>query len=325
MLTNSKSNVITGPSSHHLPVMVNEVMALIDSSFPSRSALFESIIDGTVGGGGHAEVLLQRLSPSGRISCFDRDPAALELARGRLAEDPRATFLLDSYANILRYIQPSTAEIILLDLGLSTDQLLSDRGFSYMRDTELNMRFDQEKEQNAFNLINFATKDHLRDVFFRYGEEPLSPRIASRIIEFRLSEPIKTTLQLADIIRGTVPERFAQKALSRIFQAIRIEINAEIEQLEKGLDACWDALKKGGMICILTYHSLEDRRVKRFFAAKSKGCICPPTLPICICGRKPEAKIIKPVLPKPSPKEIRLNPAARSARLRTALKIETSG
>lgn len=304
--------------------MVEQVMDMILRSLPDKSALLDTIVDGTVGGGGHAAVLLQRLSPMGRMVCFDRDPEALKMARKQIGEDVRVTYIQESYSEIRKHLKQNSVDVILLDFGLSTDQLESERGFSYMRDYPLDMRFDPRLTSSAFDVVNEYSTAELRDVFFKYGEEPMSPRIATRIVEARKSVAIETTRQLAESIRGSVPERFYIKALSRIFQALRIEVNQELEHLEKGLAEGWEVLKAGGVFCVLTYHSLEDRRAKRFFAAKSKGCTCPPTLPICVCNKKPEAKILGASF-RPTPKEIRLNPQARSARLRAALKIPVHG
>jgi len=183
------------------------------------------------------------------------------------------------------------------------------------------MRFDPASEVTAYDVVNRYSIPRLREIFFKYGEEPLAPRIARRIAEKRLGSSIRSTTELAQVIREAVPARFEIKALARIFQAIRIEVNGEIEHLERGIEACWRILRVGGVLCIISYHSLEDRRVKRFFAAQAKGCICPPRLPICACGRKPAAKILTSSAWRPLPPEIRLNPASRSARLRAARKL----
>jgi len=301
--------------SRHQPVMVEQVVGFVVRS--SRGIF----VDGTVGGGGHARAILERLSPAGQLFCFDRDLKALDLARKVLGKDERLHFIHASYADLEDYIPPNSSRGILLDLGLSSDQLESDRGFSYSRDSELDMRFDTENGLTAYQIINKYPVARLRELFLRYGEEPLAPRIARNIARVRKSGAIRTTFELARAIEETIPARFRTKALSRSFQAIRIEVNREIEHLERGLEVCWKILTTGGVLCAISYHSIEDRRLKRFFAAKVKGCICPPRLPVCVCGKKPSAAILTPSSLQPSPKEIRLNPRSRSARLRAAEKI----
>ncbi len=309
--------------------MVEPVLEMLSRADASCPPLRSIIVDGTVGGGGHARFLLERLHPDGALIGFDRDPQALRTARSALGEDPRIRLIHDSYAEIERYLDPESACAVLLDLGLSTDQLQSERGFSYARDDLLDMRFDPTADSKegsaggitAFEVVNRYSVARLRQIFFQYGEEPLSPRIARQIDRVRSGGAIRTTGELAAAVKAAVPERFQIKALARIFQAIRIEVNAELEHLERGLEACWKVLRVGGVLIILSYHSLENRRVKRFFAQKAKGCICPPRLPVCACGRKPSAKILTTSALSPSPREIRINPQARSARLRAALKV----
>lgn len=309
--------------------MVEQVLELLTRAEASCPPFRSVIVDGTVGGGGHARFLLEHLLPEGELVGFDRDPQALETARSVLGDAPRIRLIHDSYAEIGRYLDPESVCAVILDLGLSTDQLQSERGFSYARDDLLDMRFDPTSGSGdahrggitAFEVVNRYSVAHLREIFFQYGEEPLSPRIARQIDRVRSNGAIRTTGELAAAVRAAVPERFQIKALARIFQAIRIEVNAEIEHLERGLEACWKVLRRGGVFIILSYHSLENRRVKRFFAQKAKGCICPPRLPVCACGRKPSAKILTASALSPSPKEIRINPQARSARLRAALKV----
>lgn len=301
--------------------MAAQVLEMLSLADPACDPFESAIVDGTVGGGGHSRMFLEALSPKGSLYCFDRDPKALDLARAALGDDQRIHFIHDSYAAILKYLDPESVCGILLDLGLSSDQLLPERGFSYLHDAPLDMRFDPALEDSAYDVVNHYKVEKLREIFFRYGEEPMSPRIARRIAEVRLHGAIRTTGQLAEVVAGVVPERYRMKALSRVFQALRIEVNAELEQLEAGLENCWRAVKLGGVFCVLSYHSLEDRPVKHFFADEAKGCICPPRLPVCVCGRQPTAKILTPSPLRPEPKEVRLNPQSRSAKLRAAQKI----
>lgn len=303
--------------SRHQPVMVEQVVNFV---VRSPGGIY---VDGTVGGGGHARAILERLSPEGRLFCFDRDPAALDLARAALGSNDRLRFVHSSFADIESYLQPESVTGVLLDLGLSSDQLDSPRGFSYSRNLDLDMRFDPDTELTAQKIVNSYSVARLRQVLFNFGEEPMAPRIARRIVEARVSGAIRSTFQLADLVRSAVPKRFHVKALSRTFQSLRIEVNGEIEHIERGLEACWKTLQVGGVLCALGYHSIEDRRLKRFLASKAKGCICPPRLPVCVCGKKPSARLLKPSPLKPSSKEIRINPQSRSARLRAAEKIGT--
>jgi 16S rRNA (cytosine1402-N4)-methyltransferase len=307
--------------SQHQPVMAGQVREILASTGSGCPPFEGVLVDGTVGGGGHSRMLLEALRPTGSLYCFDRDPQALAMARGALGDDPRLHYLQSSYADILNHLSPATACGVLLDLGLSFDQLQPERGFSYLHEAPLDMRFDPDIEISAYDVVNHYKVDKLREVFFKYGEEPLSPRIARRVVEARAQGAVRTTTHLAQVVGEAVPERFRMKALSRIFQALRIEVNSEIEHLERGIEACWTALKPDGVICILSYHSIEDRRVKHFFAAQAKGCICPPRFPVCACGRKPSAKILTPSPVTPAPPEIRLNPQSRSAKLRAARKI----
>jgi len=308
--------------SHHLPVMVDQVIDLLLNNCETGKSIGKIFVDGTVGGGGHAKALLNRLNPEDRVYCFDRDPEAIERTRLLIEDDSRARLINASYADVSSYVSPASLSGAMLDLGLSTDQLDSERGFAFNHDSPLDMRFDPELDNSAYSVINDYTVERLRDVFFRYGEEPLSPRIARRIVEARMSGAIQTTDTLKEIISGSVPARFTGKAIARIFQAIRIEVNSEIEQLEHGLVAIWDSLDVGGVLCVLSYHSIEDRRMKRFVAEKVKGCICPPKMPVCGCGLTPSAKKITTSALRPTSVEVRTNPRSRSARLRAAVKIK---
>jgi 16S rRNA (cytosine1402-N4)-methyltransferase len=301
--------------------MAPQVLEMLSHAFPDSQTFDGIVVDGTVGGGGHAALIAERLSPRGELYGFDRDPRAVNASRTALAARRGITIIHVSYAEIERYLKQESVSAVLLDLGLCTDQLQSDRGFSFSRQSLLDMRFDPASELSAYDVVNHYTIPRLREIFFKYGEEPLSPRIARRIAEKRLGGAIKSTSELAQVIKEAVPARFEIKALARIFQALRIEVNGEIEHLERGIEACWRALRIGGVLCIISYHSLEDRRVKRFFAAQAKGCICPPRLPICACGRKPSAKILTASALRPLPPEIRSNSASRSARLRAARKL----
>ncbi len=307
--------------SHHLPVMVDQVIDLLLNKNTTGKSTGKIFFDGTAGGGGHSKALLEHLDPEARLYCFDRDPAAIELTRARLHDDQRVTLIQASYSEADNFIQPQSISGVLLDLGLSSDQLNGDRGFAFGQKSPLDMRFDPDIDVSAYDVVNRYSIERMRDIFFRFGEEPLSPRIARGIASARKTGALRTTTELADVIRESVPFRFRNKAVARIFQAIRIEVNSEIEQLEAGLRAVWNVLKVGGVLCVISYHSIEDRRMKRFVAEKVKGCICPPKLPVCACGKKPSAKKLTSSALRPTSIEVRLNPRSRSARLRAAVKI----
>jgi 16S rRNA (cytosine1402-N4)-methyltransferase len=307
--------------SHHQPVMVDQVIDIFFKPDETSPTTKQIIMDGTVGGGGHTQAILERLSPGTELYCFDRDPNAINLTQARIQDDPRAKFIQDSYSDVDRYLEPETVSAVLLDLGLSSDQLESARGFAFSQDSSLDMRFDPTSDLTAHQIINRYSIERMREIFFKYGEEPLSPRIARRIAEVRQSGGLRTTSQLVAVIGEAVPARFRTKAIARIFQAIRIEVNAEIDLLEQGLVNIWKVLKVDGILCVISYHSIEDRRMKRFVVEKAKGCTCPPKLPMCVCGKKPSAKILTSSALRPTAKEMRLNPRSRSARLRAAVKI----
>jgi len=305
----------------HQPVMLEQVLDLLLKSDSVEKTLTGTVIDGTTGAGGHAQALLNHLDPNGRLLCFDRDPAALSSASRRLGEDSRVKLIHDSYANLAQYIAPGMVSAALLDLGLSTDQLNSDRGFAFSKDTPLDMRFDPSGKVSASGIVNHYAIDKLREIFFQYGEEPLSPRIARRIAEARQEQEIKTSEQLLEVIKDAVPERFYTKSAARIFQALRITVNDEINHFEQGLISFWEALRVGGVFCVISYHSIEDRRMKRFVAEKVKGCTCPPQVPVCVCGKVPTARNLTKSALRPTAIEMRLNSRSRSARLRAAIKI----
>jgi 16S rRNA (cytosine1402-N4)-methyltransferase len=321
MLHNGKQTPFTDEISHHLPVMVDQVIEHLLYIKTKGKSTQTTFIDGTVGGGGHALALLEHLGENDRLFCFDRDPHALQRAQNRLGGDERAVFIHASYSEVEDHFAPGSVGGVLLDLGLSSDQLSSDRGFAFSQESQLDMRFDPHSDISAYDLVNRYSIERMREVFFKFGEEPLSPRIARKIAEERMKGAIRTTTHLVEIIGSAVPTRFETKAVARIFQAIRIEVNNEIGLLEDGLQAAWNVLEPGGVLCVISYHSIEDRRMKRLIAEKAKGCTCPPKLPICACGKIPEAKKLTSSALRPTAVEMRTNNRARSARLRAAVKI----
>ncbi|MDD6214732.1 MAG: 16S rRNA (cytosine(1402)-N(4))-methyltransferase RsmH [Firmicutes bacterium] len=284
--------------------------------------------DGTLGGGGHTLEILSR-SDSVRVIGIDRDAEAIAAAKERLAAfSGQVTFVNDNFMNISAILDSLGVEKLdgmLLDLGVSSYQIdNAERGFSYMQDAPLDMRMDKNGGKTAYDVINGYEEERLTDIFYRYGEEKWSKRIARFIAEHRGKKPFETTFELADIVRAAIPQG-ARKDVShpekRVFQAVRIEVNGELEILKNAICDIVASLKSGGRLAVITFHSLEDRIVKQTFAELAKGCTCPPDFPVCVCGKKPEIKIItrKPVLPSPS--EIEENSRSKSAKLRIAEKI----
>lgn len=282
------------------------------------------MVDCTVGGGGHAFGILEASQPDGLLLGLDVDPQALELASQRLAVfGSRVILRRASYtelAQILADLNWSAVEGILLDLGVSSIQLDSlQRGFSHKYDAQLDMRFDPDALLNATDLVNDLTEKELADILFRFGEERHSRRVAKAIVSNR---PIQTTWQLADLVAAvTSSGRNGMHPATRTFQALRIAVNRELEAVERVLPQAIEALAPGGRLAVISFHSLEDRIVKRFFQQENRDCICPPEQSICTCGHVAKISIItrKPI--RPSDDEIKVNPRSRSARLRVAEKI----
>lgn len=305
---------------YHVPVLLRETIAGLDLK---PDGVY---IDGTCGGGGHSEEIAKRLSGSGRLIGIDRDPDAVKAASERLAPYGGAKVVLGNYSDIEETAQSegiAAADGILLDLGVSSHQLdTEERGFSYHGDAPLDMRMSQEG-QTAADLVNTLSPEELSRIFFEYGEEKFGRRIAEEIVKRRGVKPIETTGELADIIRAGIPAKFRREKnpCKRTFQALRIAVNNEFGHLDKGLDAAFDLLKSGGRLCVITFHSLEDRIVKQRFAEYCRGCICPPDFPQCVCGRTPRGRLVnrKPI--EASPEELERNVRSRSAKLRVIEKI----
>ena len=286
------------------------------------------IVDGTAGGGGHSSLIAKRLN-GGRLISIDRDETAIRAAGKRLAEfGDKVTLVRNNFSNIAEVCEKLGVEHIdgvLLDLGVSSYQLdTPERGFSYMADAPLDMRMDTSAPVTAYDVVNGYSEAELRRILFEYGEEKFAPKIAARIVREREKAPIETTGELVSIIKSSMPE--AAKAgghhpAKRSFQAIRIEVNGELDAIAPAIRSAVDLLNPGGRIAIITFHSLEDRIVKQTFADLASGCVCPRDLPVCVCGRKPEIKLVnkKPIVA--SETELEENPRARSAKLRVAEKI----
>ncbi len=280
---------------HHVPIMVREVTELLE---PDRGGVF---VDGTLGGGGHSEAILKLLPETGRLIGIDRDETALAAASARLAPfRDRFTAIHGNFFHMKPLLLQkgiAAADGILLDLGVSSYQLDEpSRGFSYKAEAPLDMRMDQTAALTAADVVNGYPEKELVRIFRDYGEERFSPLIARRIAERRAQAPIRTTTELADLIAGAIPSKFRHKEQQhparRCFQAIRIEVNGELQGLREAIDQCIDLLSPGGRIVVLTFHSLEDRIVKTAFKTAENPCVCPPRSPQCVCGRTPYGKIL---------------------------------
>ena len=318
MKTTENDNIIFS----HSPVMPNECIEGLNI----RSGGI--IVDGTAGGGGHSYLIAESLN-EGRLIAIDRDESAIRAAGKRLERfGDKVLFARNNFVNIAEVCNGfgiDKIDGVLLDLGVSSYQLdTPERGFSYISDAPLDMRMDRNASKTAYDVVNGYTESELRRILFEYGEERFAARIASNIVKQREKSPIKTTGELVDIIRRSVPQ--TQKGgghpAKRTFQAIRIEVNGELEVIEPAIRSAVDLLNVGGRIAIITFHSLEDRIVKQTFADLASGCICPKDLPVCVCGRKPVIKLVnkKPILP--SAEELENNPRSHSAKLRIAEKIQ---
>lgn len=302
---------------HHISVLLNEC---IDNLNITPDGIY---VDGTMGGGGHSLEIAKRLT-TGRLICIDQDPNAHEAAGKRLAEyKDRITFVRDNFgniANILDSLEIEKIDGMLLDIGVSSHQLdEAERGFSYQQDAPLDMRMNPDRPFSAYDVVNGYDEDELDRVIFTYGEERWARRIAQFIVKEREAKPIETTGELVDIIKKAVPKgarKDGPHPAKRTFQAIRIEVNGELEVLQRAIDDVAARLAVGGRLCIITFHSLEDRIVKEAFRKQENPCICPPQFPVCVCGKKPLGRVItrKPILP--SKEELEENPRSRSAKLR---------
>ncbi|MEA5048845.1 MAG: 16S rRNA (cytosine(1402)-N(4))-methyltransferase RsmH [Eubacteriales bacterium] len=308
---------------HHIPVLLSEVLTLLA---PERGGTF---LDGTLGGGGHAEAVLRRLPESGRLIGIDRDWEAVRAAKDRLSGyGDRFTALHGNFfqmKELLSGIGIGEVNGILLDLGVSSYQLdTPERGFSYKNDAPLDMRMDTTAPLTAREIVNTYSQEALANVLWEYGEERFSRRIAERICRLREQYPIENTLQLADIVREAIPAKYRnepQHPARRTFQALRIEVNGELKELDAAVEQACDLLQKGGRLCIITFHSLEDRIVKQAFRRFENPCTCPPSAPICICGKVPKAKILTKKPLTASDEEAAENSRSNCAKLRCIEKI----
>lgn len=283
-------------------------------------------VDGTAGGGGHSAAIAARLSESGRLICIDQDPDAIAVLQERIGGLPQVTIVQENFARIdsvLSSLKIPGADGILIDLGVSSHQLdTPERGFSFHTDAPLDMRMSQQGP-TAAELVNTLDERSLTRILSEYGEERYARSIARHIVRTREQEPMKTTLQLAELVKASMPaaaRREGGHPARRTFQALRIAVNGELDMLSAGLDAMFERLNPGGRLAAITFHSLEDRMVKQRFASWCEGCICPPDFPVCVCGRTPRARL--PFKVKgPSAQELEANPRSRSAKLRVVEKF----
>ena len=286
-------------------------------------------LDGTLGRAGHSREIAKRLT-TGRLICVDRDDAALEAAKERLADwMDRVTLVhsnFDQVGDIVADLGLPGVDGMLFDLGVSSPQLDDGaRGFSYMADAPLDMRMDRSEGLTAADVVNTWPQEELKRILFQYGEERYAPLIAAAIVRRRQEKPIGTTLELVDVIKSAMPGKALkekQHPAKRSFQAIRIAVNDELASVERMLKGAVPKLNRGGRLAVITFHSLEDRIVKSGLAEFAKGCTCPPDFPVCVCGKTPDVKLInkKPILP--TEREVEENPRARSAKLRVAEKLK---
>jgi 16S rRNA (cytosine1402-N4)-methyltransferase len=309
----------------HIPVLAEEIMSMLA---PAPGSLQ---IDATLGGGGHTERILEATDPDGRLLGLDADGAAIARVDGRLR--PRfGDRLVLRQANfrdlttVAREAGFGNVDGALFDLGLSSYQLAdTDRGFGFRAGGPLDMRFDTSRGVPASDLVASLDVNELTALFRRYGEEPKAGRIARTMVDARKTAPITTAEELAALIERVLPPNPRQPRrthpATRVFQALRIAVNEELDALQSGLTAALDLLRPGGRLVVLSYHSLEDRIVKRFFAAERRGCVCPPEIPVCVCGRNPRLRLLTRPSLTPTAEEIAANPRARSARLRAAERL----
>ena len=316
-------NVQRTDAADHVPVLADEVRELL-AVRPG-----ETVVDATFGAGGHSRLLAADLEGRGKLVAIDRDPTVRSYFDRVKASAPgvQMRFLRGDFALVLGQLGGNgvRADAVLIDLGLSSMQIdRPERGFSYATDAPLDMRMDPSEDVSAADLVATASEKELETIFRRYGEERYARQIARGIVRRRSESPIQRTGQLVDVVRASIPApaRFGEgHPAKRVFQALRIAVNHELESLDAGLPAALDMLRPGGRLVVISFHSLEDRIVKRFLRERARGCTCPPELPVCVCGREPDARILtsKPV--RASSHEIELNPRASSARLRAAVRV----
>ena len=301
---------------NHIPVLLKEC---IEELKIKEDGIY---VDGTMGGAGHSIEIVKKLSENGLLIGIDRDEDAIKVAKDRLKTFKNVEYYNDNHDNIKNILNGRKVDGILLDLGVSSYQIDDEsRGFSYTKETNLDMRMDKTQNLTAEKVINTYSEDDLANIIFEYGEERFARKIARNICEYRKEKDIKTTKQLVEIIEKSIPYKEDGHPAKRTFQAIRIEVNNEIKPLYNTITDSIECLKQGGRLCVITFHSLEDRAVKKAYADNIGKCTCPKDLPYCICGNKKMGEIItkKPIIP--TKEEIEKNPRSKSAKLRVFEKI----
>ncbi len=316
-------NVLQPDTTDHVPVLAEEVRELLALE-PG-----DTLVDATFGAGGHASLLAADLRGRGRVIAIDRDPSVRPyFERFRRTAGVQTRFLRGDFSIVLTQLADNgvRADAVLLDLGVSSMQLdRPERGFSYASDAPLDMRMDPSADLSARELVNEASERELERIFRRYGEERYARQIAKAIGRRRRERPFERTGDLVETIKAAIPApaRFGDgHPARRVFQALRIAVNDELEALERALPAAVEMLRPGGRLAAISFHSLEDRIVKRFLRAEERGCVCPPEFPVCVCGREPVVRVLTPKPVRPSAREVALNPRAASARLRAAEKAD---
>lgn len=307
----------------HLPVMPREC---IEGLAIKPDGIY---LDGTTGGGGHSLLIAERLGEGGRLIAFDKDEEALRAAKSKLRDHlGKVTFVHDDFASACGRLDELGIEAldgVLLDLGVSSYQIdNAERGFSYIKDAPLDMRMDRGQDLDAYKVVNGYPREKLESIFRDYGEERLARRIAAKIEERRAEAPVATTLELAELVAGCYPPGTRYKygnPAKRVFQAIRIEVNGELDRLSESVTALARRLRRGGRMAVITFHSLEDRIVKNAFRELSLSCTCPPDFPVCVCGKVKEVELVNAKPITASPEELKANPRAESAKLRIVKRI----
>ena len=314
-------NALQRHSAEHVPVLADEARELL-AVRPG-----ETVVDATFGAGGHATLLAADLAGEGRFIAVDKDASVRPyFQRFQRRANVQARFLRGDFAVVLAQLADNgvEADAILLDLGVSSMQIdRPERGFSYAADAPLDMRMDTSAERSARDIVNESGERELADIFRRYGEERFARQIARAIVRRRAEKPFERTSELVETVRAAIPapRRFGDgHPAKRVFQALRIVVNEELDALERALPSALCMLRPGGRIAVISFHSLEDRIVKRFFSAQARGCTCPPDFPVCVCGKEPTLRLLTRKAIRPSPAETAENPRAAAARLRVAVK-----